>query len=211
MKKTIIISFLVITTAFNFTACKSDAKKEEGNTEAIETSNKSSAPFAVVNANNEINFTAYKTTEKIGVGGQFKKVDVISGGEGTTVIEAINNTEFSIPVSSLFTENTSRDYKIKKFFFGFMDNTKLLSGKLMLTDDTNGIAEIKMNGISQKVPFTYTVVDKTFNMKAVMDVNNWNASAALASLNTVCLDLHRGADGVSKTWSEVALNITSKF
>jgi hypothetical protein len=211
MKKTFIISFLVIATAFNFTACKSGAKTEESKTEAIETSNKSSSPFAVVNAENEINFTAYKTTEKLGVGGQFNKVDVISGGEGTSVKEAINNTEFSIPVSSLFTKDTSRDYKIKKFFFGIMDNTKLLSGKLTLTDDTNGIALIKMNGISQNAPFTYTIVDKTFNMKAVIDVNNWNASAALASLNTVCLDLHRGADGISKTWSEVALNITSTF
>jgi hypothetical protein len=211
MKKTIIILFLVIATAFNFTACKSDAKKEENKTEEIETTKKSSLPFAVVNAKNEINFTAYKTTEKLGVGGQFNKVDVLSGGEGNNVKEAINNTEFSIPVSSLFTKDTSRDYKIKKFFFGMMDNTKLLSGKLMLTDDANGIAEIKMNGISQNVPFTYTIVDKAFNMKAVIDINNWNASAALASLNTVCLDLHRGADGVSKTWSEVALNITSTF
>jgi hypothetical protein len=48
-------------------------------------------------------------------------------------------------------------------------------------------------------------------MKATMNVNDWNASAALASLNKVCLDLHRGADGVSKTWSEVTLDITSTF
>jgi hypothetical protein len=211
MKKTFIISLLVIATAFNFAACKSDAKKEESKTETEETTRKSSFPFAIANAANEINFTAYKTTDKLGVGGQFNKVDVLSGGEGNSVKEAINNTEFAIPVSSLFTKDSSRDYKIKKFFFGMMEDTKLLSGKLTLTDDTTGIAEIKMNGISQNVPFTYTIVDKAFNMQAVIDVNNWNASEALASLNTVCIDLHKGADGVSKTWSEVALNITSTF
>ena len=171
---------------------------------------KSTAPCAD-RKKNEITFFAYKTTEKVAVGGQFKKVDVLSGGEGNSVKEAINNTEFSIPVSSLFTKDTSRDYKIKKFFFGIMDNTKLLSGKLLLTDDTKGVAEIKMNGVSKNVPFTYTIVDKAFNMKATMNVNDWNASAALASLNKVCLDLHRGADGVSKTWSEVTLDITSTF
>ena len=48
-------------------------------------------------------------------------------------------------------------------------------------------------------------------MKATMNVTNWNASDALSSLNKVCIDLHRGADGVSKTWSEVGLNITSTF
>lgn len=210
MKKIGIISFLIIATAFNFTACKSDAKKET--TEASKTeAKKSTAAFAVENANNEINFVAYKTTEKVGVNGWFKKVDVLSGGEGNSVKEAINNTEFSIPVSSLSTKDSSRDYKIKKFFFGIMTNTKVLSGKLMLNDDTNGTAKITMNGETKDVPFTYTIVDKTFSMKATMDVNNWKAGAALASLNKVCEVLHTGADGVSKTWSEVALNITSTF
>ena len=92
-----------------------------------------------------------------------------------------------------------------------MDNTKLLSGKLMITDDTTGVAEIKMNGITEKVPFTYTIVDKKFSMNATMDINKWNAVAALESLNKVCYDLHKGADGVSKTWSDVALNISSTF
>jgi len=211
MKKIRMISFLIIATAFHFSACKSETKKEEIK-ESVKTEvKKSTAAFVVTNAKNEINFTAYKTTEKIGVGGAFKKVDVLAGGEGNSVKEAIHNTEFSIPVSSLATKDSSRDYKIKKFFFGIMDNTKLLSGKLMLNDDTNGTAKITMNGETKDVPFTYTIVDNTFNMQATIDINTWNASAALASLNKVCEDLHKGADGVSKTWSEVALNITSTF
>jgi hypothetical protein len=68
-----------------------------------------------------------------------------------------------------------------------------------------------MNGETKDIPFTYTIVDKIFNMQTTIDVNNWNASAALASLNKVCEDLHKGSDGVSVTWSEVALNITSTF
>lgn len=207
MNKTKIISILILAIAFNFSACKSDAKKETSKTEVT----KKNAAFSVANAKNDIKFTAYKTTEKVAVGGQFKKVNVLSGGEGNTVKEAINNTEFSIPVSSLFTKDSSRDFKIKKFFFGIMDNTKLLSGKLMITDDANGTAKITMNGQTKDVPFTYTIVDKTFNMKATIDINNWNASAALESLNKQCFDLHKGADGVSKTWSEVALEITSAF
>jgi hypothetical protein len=47
-------------------------------------------------------------------------VDELSGGEGNNVKEAINNTEFSIPVSSLFTKDASKDYKIKKFFCRLM-------------------------------------------------------------------------------------------
>ena len=211
MKKIFIISFLLVGTVFHFSACKSEEKKEAVKEESKAVSKKSTAAFSVANANNEINFTAYKTTDKVPVGGQFKKVDVLAGGEGNSVKEAINNTEFSIPVSSLFTKDAGRDYKIKKFFFGIMENTKLLSGKLSLTDVTNGVAEIKMNGITDKVPFEYTITNNVFSMKSTMDINKWNAKAAIASLNKVCEELHKGADGISKTWDEVTLNITSTF
>ena len=202
MKKTFIISFLILATAFNFSACKSEGKKEE---------KKNNGVFKVAKAKNEINFIAYKTTEKKPVKGRFKTINVLSGGEGNNVKEAINNTEFEIPVSSLLTKDTSRDFKIKKFFFGVMENTKLLSGKLMITDNVNGEALITMNGITKKVPFTYTIVEKTFHMQTTIDVNDWNASAALSVFNKACEDLHEAEDGISKTWSEVDLDITTIF
>lgn len=207
MKKLGIISIFIIATSFSFLSCKTETKKDSPKVEEV----KSSAAFSVDKAKNDINFIAYKTTDKIGVNGWFKKVNVTSGGEGESIKEAIHNTEFAIPVSSLYTKDSSRDYKIKKAFFGIMSNTKLLSGKLILTDENNGTAQITMNGETNDVPFTYTIEGQVFNMKATMDVNNWNASAALASLNKICEDLHKGADGVSKTWSEVTLNITSTF
>jgi hypothetical protein len=62
------------------------------------------------------------------VKGKFTIVVVTSGGEGNSVKEAINNGEFSIPISSIFTSDSSRDYKIRKFFFGVMDNTNYYQG-----------------------------------------------------------------------------------
>ncbi|WP_299012305.1 YceI family protein [uncultured Polaribacter sp.] len=203
MKKALLLLALI---CVGFTSCKSDSKKESKTNE-----NEKTAAFSLEKAENEINFTAYKYTEKTPVGGQFRQVKITSGGKGNTIKEAINNTEFSIPISSLFTKNSSRDYKIQKFFFGVMSNTKLLSGKLNLDTDTTGTATILMNDVSYKVPFTYTISNKTFTMNGTMDVSNWNALDALASLNKVCEVLHTGTDGISKTWSEVGLNITSKF
>ncbi|AQS93641.1 hypothetical protein BXQ17_06040 [Polaribacter sp. BM10] len=204
MKKAFIL-LLLVATNISFISCKSDK------TTSKTTQKEDNAKFSVNKAEKEINFTAYKFTEKTPVGGQFRQVDVISGGTGETIKEAINNTEFSIPVSSIFTKDSSRDYKIQKFFFGVMSDTKLLSGKLNIENDSIGSAMIKMNGVSNKVPFKYTIVNNTFAMSGKMDVSNWNALDALASLNKVCEALHTGSDGVSKTWSEVALNITTKF
>ena len=143
MKRALVLSLIMIV-AFNFSSCKSDKKTKN----IQKTENKKE--FSVADAKNEINFTAYKTSEKIPVRGKFNKVDVIANGDGNSIKEAINNIEFSIPVSSIFTKDTSRDFKIKKFFFGVMDNTKLLSGKLVIENDTLGYANIKMNGITEK-------------------------------------------------------------
>jgi len=207
MKKLIMV-FVVVISATCFVSCKTE--KKEKSKEATEIK-KSTAAFVLSEAENKIEWTAYKTTDKVGVKGKFEKVNIISGGEGDTAKDAINNTEFSIPVSSIFTSDTSRDFKIRKFFFGIMDNTKLLSGKFTLENDSIGYVDLTMNGVSKKLPFKYTLEGKQFSMTATMDVLNWNAQSSIDSLNVACKDLHKGLDGVSKTWSEVALNVSSTF
>ena len=204
MKKIITLTILTLV-SFQFTSCKPEEKKTTVKKEVKKPT------FSLENASNSIDFTAYKTTEKIPVKGKFKKINIIKNGKGNTVKEAIHNTEFTIPVSSLFTADVTRDSKLKQFFFGVMDNTSLLSGKLTITDDTTGIASITMNGITADLAFTYTINDKEFKLNATMNLDNWNAQKAVDSLNLVCKDLHKAADGVSKTWSDVAINITTVF
>jgi hypothetical protein len=50
-----------------------------------------------------VSFTAYKTTDKLAVGGTFKEITLTNTTEGETALGALNGTKFSIPVSSLFT------------------------------------------------------------------------------------------------------------
>lgn len=207
MKKLMTLLVLVAATTI-FVNCKSE-KKEKAK-ETTETK-KSTAAFVLADADHKIDWVAYKTTDKVAVKGKFKKVDITSGGEGNSAKEAINDAEFSIPVSSIFTSDSSRDFKIRKFFFGVMNNTKLLSGKFTLENDSIGYVNLTMNGVSKKLPFSYTLEGKQFSMTATMDVLNWNTQSSIDSLNVACKDLHKGLDGISKTWSEVALNISSTF
>ena len=204
MKKIIILTALTIF-SFQLTSCKTEEKKKTVK-KAVQ-----KATFSLKTANNSVNWTAFKTTDKIPVKGTFKKVNITKNGEGNSAKEAIQNAEFAIPVSSIFSNLSDRDFKLRKFFFGVMDNTKLLSGKLTLSDNTNGIASITMNGITADLPFTYTLVGKEFKLNATMNLENWNAQNAVKSLNAICKDLHKAADGISKTWNEVEINITSTF
>lgn len=195
---------LVLFVAFQMTSCGSDKKEEKKK-------QKSDAAFLLSEAKNKVEWTAYKFTEKTPVAGQFRKVNITAGGEGSTAKEAISNAEFSIPISSVFTKNTDRDYKIKKFFFGIMKDPELLKGKFMIETDSTGQLEVTMNGITNNLPFKYTLEGKKFGMTTQMDVANWNAQSSIDSLNAVCNDLHKGLDGVSKLWSEVAINATIDF
>jgi len=45
-----------------------------------------------------------------------------------------------------------------------MENTKLLSGKLVIENDSLGYADITMNGITEKLTFSYLIDDKKFSM-----------------------------------------------
>ncbi|CAA0149255.1 Probable lipoprotein precursor [Tenacibaculum maritimum] len=207
MKK-IILCVLTLSTAFQFSSCKKEEKKK---VEKVAPVVKKEPSFSLQDAKSNIYWTAYKTTKKVPVRGKFTSVDITAGGVGKSIKEAVNNAEFAVPVSSLFTKNDARDFKIQKFFFSMMKNTKLLSGKLVLEDDTKGYADITMNGVTHKMPFTYVINGKQFKMEGVLDLKDWKAGAALASLNDACKDLHQGEDGVSKTWSDVAINISTLF
>ncbi len=199
----------IVALSLQFTSCKSEAKKEEK--KEVETPIEKTAPFAIKNATNSINFTAYKTTDKVPVKGIFKKIEITSGGEGNSIKEAMNGAEFKIPVSTIETKDNGRNLKIRKFFFGIMANTIDLTGKITIENDSLGTAEFTMNSVTEKLPFKYDIKGKVFSMNTIMDINKWNAKSAVDSLNVACKDLHKGADGVSKTWSEVTISVTSTF
>ena len=40
-----------------------------------------------------------------------------------------------------------------------------------------------------------------------MNMEDWKATKAIATLNKACFELHKGADGISKTWNEVLVKV----
>lgn len=197
MKKIYLLLLIIIGTTTQ--SCKEDEKTKKTGTLSVDKNR------------TEINWTAYKTTSKVPVSGKFTSLNIKNEIKGNTVKEALNNVEFSIPVSSIFSNNQDRDYKLKSLFFGVMKNTELLSGTMHIVDDFNGYADFSMNDIIEKLPFTYSVEGKTIEIKAVMNTDSWQAQSAIASINNACLELHKGSDGISKTWSDVGIAISVYF
>jgi len=204
MKKIKLIALgLLLVGAFS---CK-DAKKE--NTEQSTEAQASTEAYSLVQDSTKVSFTAYKTTEKKPVGGQFKTINITKAGEGASAIEALNGTEFSIPVSSLFTNDATgtRDPKILEFFFGVMENTELISGVFNVAEDNSCSIDVTLNGKTENIALTHKMVsDNALTFDGVMNLEDWDALDAVASINKACEALHTGPDGVSKTWSDVAVH-----
>lgn len=203
MKK---ISLLIIALTIGITSCKNE--KKEAKTDAVETV--ATAKFVIKPEATSVKWTAYKTTEKKGVGGEFTTVN-FEEKSGNTPQEALNNLSFSIPVSSVFTNDATntRDAKIKTSFFGAMLDTELLKGTIKLVNDSY-VASITMNGVTSNLPLDIKITEeRRVTLTGTMNLKNWNALGALESLNKVCFDLHKGADGVSKTWEDVAIEVST--
>ncbi len=200
MKK---LLFIILITSITL-SCKKP--QQDNSTNAAPTV--AAEQFVVKPEATSVKWTAYKTTSKVGVGGEFKTLN-FEPKAGTNPEEALNDLDFSIPISSLFTNNESRDYKLKTSFFGAMLNTAFLKGTLKVTNGAY-VASISMNGVTNTLPLEVSITDqRRVTLKGTMDLKNWNALNALASLNKVCFDLHKGEDGVSKTWEDVAIEINT--
>ncbi|TWO31997.1 YceI family protein [Seonamhaeicola sediminis] len=203
MKKT---SVLILALSLSIIACK----KEKKETKPIEKETVATEKFVVKPEATSIKWTAYKTTDKVGVGGEFttSKFEIKSGSSPQ---EALNNLNFSIPISSLFTNDATntRDAKIKASFFGAMLDTEFLKGTLNYVDDSCS-ASLTMNGVTHNIPLEVKIEEeRRVTLTGVMNLKDWNALDALASLNKVCFDLHKGPDGVSKTWEDVVIEVNT--
>jgi len=199
MKKTsqLIVLFLIIVL---FTAHKKHNSRKTKSNEKVYTINPEDT---------KVNWTAYKTTEKVAVTGSFSKIIVENIKSGATVMEALNGINFKLPVDSIFSQSALRDSKIKKFFFGTMLNTEAIKGTIYLENSTSGYVSISMNGIYHDLPITYKVNGQFVTMEAVLNLDNWKAQLALEALNDACEDLHAGSDGIAKTWSEVKIDVSA--
>lgn len=195
--KNLLYYTLFISYALFTVSCAKEKKETE--------SSKTAHAYHIDADHSSVQWTAYKTTDKVPVKGTFKEIKILNSQEGNSPSAALQGLEFEIPVSSIFSKDTIRDGKLNKFFFAVMENTMSLKGAFKLDGDEKGNLALTMNGLTKDLPFAYEMSKDTILISASMDLNNWQAQTALESLNQACLELHTGPDGVSKTWNEVSI------
>ena len=108
-----------------------------------------------------IGWTAFKFTEKAGVGGKFDKVVVLGNPKAGNVADFARKVKFIIPISGINTKNPERDEKIKKYFFGEMKATSKIRGffRNVKFDGKSVSAELilKMNNQERSIAVTFSL------------------------------------------------------
>ena len=176
---------------------------------------KGGCELAQVGAMN-VEWTAYKTDKKIGVGGTFEGVTykpVAKSGENFRSI--LVGSSVSIDTKSVNTKHESRDATLGKFFFEMMSQKNIEAKIVDIKADKSEkgaprkgtlSVEIEMNGVKKTVPMKYSFSDGLFAAEGVIDILDFKADKALASIAKECFDLHEG-----KTWSEVSIGFKTKI
>ena len=160
-----------------------------------------------------IGFGGFKYTEKTEVKGIFEKFTVEGTKVADTPEEVFANATISIPISTIETKNPNRNKRIEEDYFGKMESTFLIKGSIVKFNKgaNEVIINITLNKVSKDITLNYSTSGDVIKINGELNILDFDASKALRSIHTVCEALHTGSDGVSKTWAEANLYITSKL
>jgi len=211
MKKYIIYTG-IISSILLFVAC-SEAETTENSGNDLSKKDTKSCLLILDNENVVVNWTAFKLSDRVGVGGTFDTVIVSGVTENETMVGAAATAQFDIITGSVNSNNTERDYKISDSFFGTMVNTATISGKVLsLNDDGSGAISLTMNGVEKEIALDWKATSENrLKLSAAINVNDWSAKPSLDSLNGVCTAVHTGKDGVSVLWPDVEIEVFADF
>ena len=165
----------------------------------------------------DINVTwkAYKTLAKLGVSGQFTGVKYTPHQkEGKNFRDLFVGSTVSIDLSKIDTHNEGRDKTLVQYFFAKLKEGSI-QGKIVdiqadkTTDGKRAYrgvvtVDITMNQKTLRIPMRYHYKEGNFNAEGNIDLFDFDAQNALATINKSCYDLHKG-----KTWSDVTIGFST--
>lgn len=160
----------------------------------------------------KLTWTAFKLTERVGVGGTFDAIEVSGTEPADDAAQVFKGMRFKIDTSTVNTGNPERDAKIAGAFFGKLARGKEIQGQVTEIQEGKGVIELTLGGVTKPVPMEYTVSPEG-QLVAVgkIDVMDYRGGRGLKTLNRVCKEQHTGPDKKSKLWPDVELKVESQL
>ncbi len=158
----------------------------------------------------EIKFTGYKFTNKTAVSGTFKKVEWTYKKNASNLEEALAGAKFTIDSHSIDAGKKARNTNITNALFKNWGGREI-KGEVVKVISARKIAFTKftVGDNSFEVLFRYKVKGGRVVLKGVLDLVEVGFSKSYKLLSKKCAPFHRGKDGKTLTWSEVALEVSA--
>jgi len=151
----------------------------------------------------EVDWKAYKTPAKIGVGGTFTKV-LLQASPQITQEALLQHATVTIDTNSIYSKNSARDVKLVKFFFQ-AQKVDSIEAKVVSLSPDEALVAITMNNITKEIPMKVEFDDDEIEAKGYIDLADFAMLLSLKSINKACYDLHKG-----KTWQDVKIEFEIK-
>lgn len=162
-----------------------------------------------------LKWTAFKTSDRIAVGGSFKSISVTLLDTSYSPKEALRNASFTIFTNSVFTDNPARDETIRKFFFSNLKGDGTIIGEVKIVEGNDseggGTVKIKLNEVTRDIGFKYSIRGNEITLKTKINLNSFEGEAAVTALNTNCNEVHKGPDGISKLWPDLEIEVKASL
>ena len=96
-----------------------------------------------------------------------------------------------------------RDANLRDYFFNYLTDNFQINGHVSEYTDAFVTANIDVLGIDRQVKFSHSIVNNILKLRALISLDELGATKAFNSISAKCYELHKGPDGISKTWDEV--------
>ena len=141
------------------------------------------------------------------VSGRFD--DVAESGAGETNEDAtkiLKDVTLHINALSINSQDTTRDGKLKRSFFGSLNMSNGVYGKILDMNNGKGTVLLGLNGAEMEYDMTYTNNDATYTFTVETNLNDFAAQAGILAINEVCKEKHTGPNDISPvTWPDVKI------
>ena len=165
------------------------------------------------NVKSKITWSGFKTNDKVQVDGNFLSFTTsVDGKTVDTITDLIDGATFSIDVASSNSGNEDRDASLKNYFFNILTKDLKIDGRFEDVKDEKVVCFFNLANGEKKTILDYKEEGNLILLSGNFDLlSDLEADSAYNSIHKKCEALHTGADGVSKTWSEVQVNVSIPF
>ena len=167
--------------------------------------------------NTKVIWNGYKTNDKIKVVGYFNEFSCDrENQEFSSIEELVTGLQFSIKSSSSVSGDPIRDQNLKDHFFKYLTDDFVINGILNQVVNDSIDVTFDVFGKTKKIrlAFLYNIIpgcpyfDHIVEIKGSINLESqFDALKAYNAISNKCYDLHKGADGIPKTWKQVDVHV----